>query len=143
MKVVINNKYGGFSLSPEGVMRYAEIKGITLYPEADEKWKSLNIVTYWKCPPDRRPKVLKDSDFYVASLDERKASNLAYNEATLDDRGIERDDPALVQVVEEMGAAADGRHASLKIVEIPDDVKWQIEQYDGLEWVAEVHRTWN
>ncbi len=25
---------------------------------------------------------------------------------------------------------------------IPDDVKWQIEEYDGLEWIAEKHRTW-
>jgi hypothetical protein len=27
-------------------------------------------------------------------------------------------------------------------VDIPDDVKWEIEEYDGNEWVAEVHRTW-
>jgi hypothetical protein len=27
-------------------------------------------------------------------------------------------------------------------VDIPDDVKWQIEEYDGNEWIAESHRTW-
>ena len=27
-------------------------------------------------------------------------------------------------------------------VSIPDDVEWQIEEYDGMEWVAEAHRTW-
>lgn len=27
--------------------------------------------------------------------------------------------------------------------EVPDDVQWQIEEYDGREWVAETHRTWN
>ena len=57
-------------------------------------------------------------------------------------RDIPRDDPALVRVVKEMGAVADGRCAALKIVDIPDDVEWQIEEYDGLEWVAEKHRTW-
>ena len=57
-------------------------------------------------------------------------------------RDIPRDDPALVQVVEEMGADADGRCAELKVVDIPDDVQWQIEEYDGREWVAEKHRTW-
>jgi hypothetical protein len=31
----------------------------------------------------------------------------------------------------------------LKVVEIPDGVKWQIEEYDGSEWVAEKHRTWH
>lgn len=55
---------------------------------------------------------------------------------------IERDDPALVQVVEEMGDAAAGSYAYLKIVNIPDDVQWYIEEDDGMEWVAETHRTW-
>jgi hypothetical protein len=30
----------------------------------------------------------------------------------------------------------------LTIVDIPDDIEWQIEEYDGMEWVAEVHRIW-
>lgn len=58
-------------------------------------------------------------------------------------RELPRDDPRLVAVVEELGDAADGRHASLAVVEIPDDVEWTIEEYDGIEWVAEAHRTWS
>lgn len=38
---------------------------------------------------------------------------------------------------------ASGGFASLKIVEIPDDVEWEICEYDGLEWVAEKHRKWS
>jgi hypothetical protein len=57
-------------------------------------------------------------------------------------RKIYRDDPFLIQVVEEMGPAAADRFAELRIIEIPDDVDWQIEEYDGLEWIAEAHRTW-
>lgn len=53
-----------------------------------------------------------------------------------------RDDPVLVQVVEELGPEANGSHSDLEVVEIPDDVEWQIEEYDGKEWVAEKHRTW-
>jgi hypothetical protein len=49
---------------------------------------------------------------------------------------------ALIAVVELMGSKACGGHAELKIVEIPDDVNWYIEEYDGREWVAERHRTW-
>jgi hypothetical protein len=56
---------------------------------------------------------------------------------------IERDDPALIEVVERLGQEADGEFADLKIVEIPDDVEWQVEEYDGLEHVAEKHRIWN
>ena len=43
----------------------------------------------------------------------------------------------------ELGIEANGTHANLKIVEIPADVAWQIDDYDGLEWVAEQHRIWN
>lgn len=54
-----------------------------------------------------------------------------------------RDDPKLVEVVEVLGSdEASGAHSELRIVTIPDDVDWQIEEYDGLEHVAEVHRTW-
>jgi len=41
-----------------------------------------------------------------------------------------------------MGDEVDTRYSKLKIVEIPDDVKWHIGEYDGIEWVAENHRTW-
>lgn len=54
-----------------------------------------------------------------------------------------RSDPRLIQAIEELGAEkASGRFAALKIVEIPDDVEWTIEEYDGVEWVAKKHRTW-
>lgn len=35
-----------------------------------------------------------------------------------------------------------GEYAKLDIVEIPDDVDWTIEEYDGREWISEKHRTW-
>ena len=53
-----------------------------------------------------------------------------------------RADPYLIQLIEEMGDEVDTRFSKLKIVEIPDDVKWHIGEYDGIEWVAENHRTW-
>lgn len=47
---------------------------------------------------------------------------------------IERDDPALVAVVEEFGAAANDDFAKLKIVEIPDDEEFKITEYYGMEF---------
>jgi hypothetical protein len=55
---------------------------------------------------------------------------------------IERNNQHLVRVVEELGDSANGRFAELKVVDIPDEVEWQIDEYDGAEWVAEKHRTW-
>lgn len=56
---------------------------------------------------------------------------------------IERNDPTLVEVVEELGEAADGMCADLRIIDIPDDVDWEVEEYDGKEWVTEKRRTWS
>lgn len=56
---------------------------------------------------------------------------------------LRRDDPSLVKVVRELGAKANGEYAALKIVEVPDGVKWTVFDYDGMEHVAEVHRTWD
>ena len=58
------------------------------------------------------------------------------------DLDIKRNDPALVEVVEELGEKANGKYSDLKIVEIPDNVEWHIAEYDGREHVAENHRTW-
>jgi hypothetical protein len=76
------------------------------------------------------------------SLEERQAYNKAHSEQTVYERDIERDDPALVQAVQELGEVANGRFADLAIVDIPDDIDWSIEEYDGLEHIAERHRTW-
>ena len=56
---------------------------------------------------------------------------------------IPRDCPYLVAMVEEGGTDVDGIYSELKIVEVPDDVNWYIEEYDGMEHVAERHRTWS
>jgi hypothetical protein len=66
-----------------------------------------------------------------------------YGMAIADDYMINRNNLVLVEVVEQLGEAANGKFAELKVVEIPDDVQWTIEDYDGAEWVAEKHRTWN
>jgi len=55
---------------------------------------------------------------------------------------LSRDDPDLVQCLETLGNAASGHYSELKIVEVPSDVSWVICEYDGIEWIAEQHRTW-
>lgn len=61
----------------------------------------------------------------------------------VDQYDLERTDPKLVECVEFLGSAvASDGCAKLKVVEVPDGVEWQIEEYDGMEHVAEVHRTW-
>ncbi len=54
---------------------------------------------------------------------------------------LPRDDKNLIITIEDLkeDASDDG---DIRIIEIPDDVDWFIEDYDGAEWVSEVHQTW-
>lgn len=142
IKIVINDRHGGFGLSDKAVRRYAELKGITLYPEK-EKYHDLMGYLYWTVPKEERSGILTGEEFHTASLGERGRSNEEYRRCTLHPREIPRDDPDLVKVVQELGSEANGKFSKLKIVEIPDGVNWYIEEYDGLEHIAEVHRTWS
>lgn len=63
------------------------------------------------------------------------------------DSDIPRDDPDLIRIIETLGLEESGGFfAKLKIIELPDDLPsdgWEIKDYDGIEWVAEKHRTWS
>jgi len=55
----------------------------------------------------------------------------------------DRTNPELIKVIKKLGKKANGTCADLKIVKIPNDIEWSIEEYDGIEWVAEKHRIWD
>lgn len=128
-KVVICARHGGFGVSLAAGRRLAELghddaaKRVREYDEAVEEFKRTGVNPQWSWT--RTPTELsKRHPDWHGSLDCR------------------RDDPALVQTVQELGDAASDKYADLRIVELPDDVSWHIEEYDGLEWVAEDHRKW-
>ena len=56
--------------------------------------------------------------------------------------GDRRTDPKLVECVETLGEKASGNLSRLKVVEVPANVDWSIEDYDGSETVCESHRSW-
>lgn len=137
-KVVINYRHGGFGLSSAALARWCELKNRKCY-FFDHHYPS---------------------DKFIGPLSAEEADNLwcrftfdVENPNDLDevsqdvhniyDKDIPRDDEQLIQVIEEMGADAEDKYAALKIVEIPDDVEWEIDEYDGAEWVSEKHRTWS
>lgn len=46
-----------------------------------------------------------------------------------------RQDPILIEVVEELGEKASGRFGSLEVVEIPNNLFYKIDEYDGFETI--------
>jgi len=111
-KIVVNRCFGGFGLSDEAMVLYAHLTGLVLV---------------------RVKGSFGGNDYYV---DEVGSNNYFY------DRDIVRDDAALVTVVETLGERASAKYARLAVVEIPEDVEWEIAEYDGAELIAERHRTW-
>ena len=118
-KVAINRCFGGFGLSDEAFEKLLARKGIAF------------------------EKVTGESSFLGDSY--YKAGHVGDKEHYLSEYSFceDRADPDLIAVIEEMGESANGWAAEIGIVEIPDGVKWHIHEYDGLEHVAEDHRTWS
>jgi len=141
--VVINTQHGGFGLSPKGIERYLEIKGLAYWPQQNERFGSLIGPTYWLVPKDQQMSEPDAETWHAMTTTERQQYNHLYEQQVFSDRDLDRDDTVLVQVVRELGEAANSRFSNLKVVEIPADVEWQIEEYDGREWIAEKHRTWD
>ena len=125
-KIVYNACYGGFSLSDVGVRRYAEIKGIALYTN-----EQYGFTHYYLCPPEEYDRINAEEQANPVSPGRFIRSNEMY----FSDRDIERNDPILVQVVEELGDAANGRCANLRIAEVPAGTLYRIDEYDGFESV--------
>lgn len=112
-KIVVNRCWGGFGLSDAALLMIADLKGVEL-EQRESRYGRTNF-----------------KDWYI------KGTDTFYG-----DHQFERDDPDLIQVVEELGEEADGENARLEIVEIPDDVEWTIDNYDGRESVKERHMSW-
>lgn len=114
MKVVINDCYGGFSISDAACLRLRELGNQCAKDEVmvGEKYKDSSVV---------RDAFTRDSNC----------------------RDIKRDDPQLIQVIGELGEKANGRCAELKVIEIPDGIQWEVDEYDGLEKIVESHRSWS
>lgn len=161
LRVVINDKHGGFGLSAKAILWLME-RGSTLIKTATlgEYGIEETVEQIKQIAEDDGYKFSHvDGDLYAcwygsALVDVAKGvvhtANVRtpYNENDWQLQTIRvRTHPDLITVVETLGEEASGQYASLKIVDIPDiDVSErdiQISEYDGAEWVAERHRTWS
>lgn len=145
-KVVINNCYGGFRLSLRGLEELAKLKGDgeLFHYELDYGARVYKKVTSEQNEKSRNhglfvSTLTKDLGNEVSEQDFHERSVKHFYGAG----EVERHDPELINVVEKLGTLANTRVSDLKIVEIPKEIDYQIEDYDGVEWVAEKHRTWS
>lgn len=130
-KVVINTCFGGFGLSKESCQRYWDLKGQQVWIEDEKEYPALGMFTVWLVSPSERVKHKTSHQFSSMSMDERVVYNRKVSEQTWHYRNVERNDPVLVQVVEELGDKANGKYSKLQVVEVNGD--YRIDEYDGYE----------
>ncbi|UIP01728.1 hypothetical protein Hbl1158_16875 (plasmid) [Halobaculum sp. CBA1158] len=119
-KVLVNRKFGGFRLSDAALDRLVREHGFTTtaYDSEGE----------YEAP---------DADI----IDDHTKFSRHYG--LTDRRSYDaRTDDAIIQVVEELGKEASGRRSKIVVAEVPVDVDWYIDDYDGVETIREKHRTW-
>ena len=107
-KIVYNACFGGFGLSMAAMKRYAELAGYNF----EIKESSISGLDYYEMTDKNGEDIFEDD--------------------------IRRDDPLLVQVVEELDNEADTQFSELCISELPKGTKYRIDEYDGLETVMTI-----
>lgn len=139
MKIAINKCFGGFDLSLVAQKMYCEKKGLGFFPYEQIKYSFKDGKNEYEHVSDlnkdgmgvhisnsflgeKCEKIPRDSYWYYGDID--------------------RTDKDLIETVEALGTSASGRLGNIQIVNIPDDIVWEIDDYDGVETVHEVHRSW-
>ena len=130
INIAINKKIGGFKLSAKAVKRLAELDGKECF---------FVIQTYNNDYSQVGLEELDDCSRFYAYSD----SSMALDKK-ISVRDYTRDDPKLIQVIKELGDEVNTSRSTIKVVEIPDGVKWYIdEEDDGTEVVHEEARSWS
>lgn len=114
MTVVLNKTYGGFSLSDKAMAAFLALKD-TEYTTKDG---------------------IYGIEFYYTDGNQIHLCNMFDTDLAL------RTDPDLIQVVATLGEESWGNCSKLALIEVPDGIPVAIADYDGVEWVEEIHRTW-
>ena len=133
MKIVINAQYGGFGLSKLATEEYLKLKGKKSYfysTECDGR------KIYYK----KIDSSFKEDIFTICftkdlgeSINGEEIPEKTWESCCFSAKAIKRTDKDLIKIVEKLKEKANTICSSLKIIEIPDNVDYEIEEYDGNE----------
>ena len=134
MEIVINTCYGRFGLSEEAIIELHKLKCPHIKEMTEEEYFGKGYFN----TKEKRTQHLK-----FCSIPSINGTLL------LDDHSYDSDEEykprtckLLVKVVKKLGKKANGDHAKLSIIEIPNDVDFEISEYDGIETIHEKHMSW-
>lgn len=136
-RIVVNRCFGGFGLSTEAVKWLIAHKSELIRTRSfSEYYGSKKLDEYerqnWKSVGDGFYTTQHECILY----DEKCTTVWSLN------YDLKRTHPDLIAVVEALGEGVNGQFAKLEIVEIPNGIEWEINDYDGSETIEEKHRSW-
>lgn len=139
MKVILNKQFGGFHPSPVAYMAYAKKCGFPLYAyklnsfSRENKYERQDV-----CDPKDNWVWFFKKDFGPAfSMTEEEFDEYYFSLGSDD-----REDPVLIEVVEELGEDASAYVSKLVVVEIPDGLDYTVDDYDGMETLHQKVKIW-
>jgi len=129
------------------MLLYAKLKGIKIYPYTYEPTTAGDKFT---------PYLLEEDDdkddynkkgyllYFKKPLGKKSTfKQIEFSKTRMLTFDFVRNDPILVQVVEQLKDEVNTTYSFLEVIEIPDDIKWYIYvSDDGTECVHEEHRVW-
>lgn len=137
-KVILNKCFGGFDVSPKAYQLYAIYKGYShlykylpnnetykLVDLFDEHFVCFYVTKYFGKEISKNDILKEDWEKHILYLNDNN-----------------REDDILIKVVEELGDEASGRFGQLVVVQIPDDLDYVIDNYDGIETLHARVETW-
>ena len=124
MKIAINKCYGGFSLNNEAAKLLKE-KGVKITFNGE----------YYSDGSGPKETYGHEESHHLSNENFGINNDENYDAWRVDER--------LIEVIEKLGEENVGTRLSrIRIKEIPDDVEWYIDDYDGIETIHEAHRSW-
>jgi hypothetical protein len=145
IKIVVNAKHGGFTLSPAAILEMIETM-----PEMIESFPvNHGEVDQSRVKPMSKPGYFEDWTGVVIDGD-KNVGYVVVNSAWSCQPDFQitfRTNPALVEIVERLGDAANGPYSKLKVITIEDEDitidKLEIIENNGFEYVREKARSWS
>lgn len=133
MKMVLNRQLGYFDLSLKAIQRFAELENLTLYyykrTDSADIYEKIDIASERDLFRHRILVVQKDLG---SILD---LSGDSYSDIVFDVDSIDRCNPNLIKVVEELGKEVNCFWSWLEVVEIKPGTKFFIDTDDGMETI--------
>lgn len=150
MKILVNKCYGGFGVTVEVIKELVKMGSDAIESETPKSYYGGENENY-KGAKDWEQEWNEDFKGYKSIGDGFLAHERGYNiykdgiihnlKSRYDNEL--RTNKDLIAVVESIGVEkASDTFAKLAIVDVPDDIEWEIDDYDGMETVREKHRTW-